>query len=550
MMRSLFLNLLIILLFFGSCNTKTKTVGSCGDGFLDPGEACDGSQMSATTCTELGYYEQTDTLTCRSDCTFDLTVCTGGRCGDGIIQAGDGEDCDGENLAGLTCDGLQLGGGILRCLDTCRWDLTGCELAARCGDGVVQPIAGEECEGADLDGATCVTLGYSQGSGSLGCSAGCEFDESACVPMSTNADLSSLTVSSGTLTPPFSAGTTSYSVMVPMEVTTLTVTATQADALASLEINPSQPMTLAMGGNPATVTVTAESGAQKVYSVVITRQTPADYESANIGTLKYVPAGTFQRDAMSTNLSTVSAFWMSQHEITRAQWTSVTQWADPSNVSYSSGAGDPVQMVNWYAAMAFCNKLSLREGLTPVYSVSGVNFTTLTYGQVPAGVDPTWDAVTVNWSANGYRLPTEMEWMWAAMGADSASPGATNTTGYLKAFSGSTGSNDIGDYVVFGYATSEIGATTTERSDPVGSKISNELGLYDMSGNVYEWIWDWYATVPAGSLTDYRGALPGSVRVGRGGAWSSGSNTCLMTYRKDYSPTSSFSSFGFRVVRY
>ncbi|MBU1511293.1 hypothetical protein KKD52_13110, partial [Myxococcota bacterium] len=62
----------------GACDTKTKTVDSCGDGFLDPGEACDGSQMTATTCDELGYYDQQGVLTCRSDCTFDLSVCTGG----------------------------------------------------------------------------------------------------------------------------------------------------------------------------------------------------------------------------------------------------------------------------------------------------------------------------------------------------------------------------------------------------------------------------------------------------------------------------------------
>jgi hypothetical protein len=66
----------------GSCDTKTKTVDSCGDGFLDPGEPCDGSQLTATACSEFGYYVQTGELRCNSDCTFDLSMCTGGRCGD------------------------------------------------------------------------------------------------------------------------------------------------------------------------------------------------------------------------------------------------------------------------------------------------------------------------------------------------------------------------------------------------------------------------------------------------------------------------------------
>ena len=139
--------------------------------------------------------------------------------------------------------------------------------------------------------------------------------------------------------------------------------------------------------------------------------------------------------------------------------------------------------------------------------------------------------------------------MWAAMGADSASAGVANTTGYLKEFSGSDGSNVVGDYAVFGFNTSELGATQTERSNPVGSKSPNELGVYDLSGNVFEWIYDRHAAIPEGPLTDYRGSATGSRRVGRGGSWSSGSNALLMTYRNDYALTSRFHSFGFRVVR-
>lgn len=124
----------------------------------------------------------------------------------------------------------------------------------------------------------------------------------------------------------------------------------------------------------------------------------------------------------------------------------------------------------------------------PAYAVSGVDFATLTYADIPTASSATWDAASVDSSANGYRLPTGMEWMWAAMGAPSdGQNGGTNTTGYSKAFAGSTGSNVRGDYAW----TDENSNSTTH---PVGSKLPNELGLYDMSGNASEWCWDSVST--------------------------------------------------------
>ncbi|MBU1241695.1 SUMF1/EgtB/PvdO family nonheme iron enzyme [Myxococcota bacterium] len=640
--RTTLLIVLAVCLMLGGCDTKTKTVDSCGDGFVDPGEQCDGSQMTATTCVELEYYEQTDTLTCRSDCTFDLSVCTGGRCGDGTIQAIHGEQCDGENLAETTCAELGLGGGALGCKDVCKWDVSRCELSAqcgdgvasspyepcdgtdladqtcaaqgffagalackadctgfdtsgctncgdgvvddgevcdgenvaqescelrgwyggalvctsdclsfdeaaceaagRCGDGMIQATYDESCDGSNLGGATCQSQGYSPRGGTLSCTAACSFNETACMAKSADANLTSLTVTSGTLTPAFSATTTTYTVTVPLAVTSLTVAVTAADGpWATVAVSPSQPMTLSLGANPAMVTVTAESGEQKEYTVMIT-QAVMDYESPYIGTLIYVPAGMFQRDDMVTNLSVVSAFRMSKYEITRAQWTAVTGWADPSNTTYSSGTSDPVQMVNWYDAIAFCNKLSLAEGLTPVYTVSGVDFTTLTYAQIPTSTNTNWNAATANWAADGYRLPTEMEWMWAAMGADTGAPGVTNTTGYAKAFAGSTGSNLIDNYSWY----------TTNSSDgthPAGSKLPNELGLYDLSGNVWEWNWDWNAAYPAGTLTDTRGPASGNVRVGRGGSSFDPGFYCTVAVRNYYNPNYRDGDIGIRVVR-
>ena len=222
---------------------------------------------------------------------------------------------------------------------------------------------------------------------------------------------------------------------------------------------------------PVTYTVTAANSTTQEYTVTVTVAS-GDYTSPNIGTLKYVPAGSFQRDGTTANISTITtAFRMSQYEITQAQYVAVTGVANPS---YFAGATLPVEQVTWFDAVEFCNDLSTREGLTPVYTITRID---------PVGTGhPIYNAtVTANWSANGYRLPTEMEWMWAAMSATSGY-GYTSPTylaGYAKAFAGSTGSNVIGDY-----------AWTWENSSDgtkvVGTRLPNELGLYDMSGNVWE----------------------------------------------------------------
>jgi formylglycine-generating enzyme required for sulfatase activity len=272
-----------------------------------------------------------------------------------------------------------------------------------------------------------------------------------------------------------------------------------------------------------------------------------DYTSANIGTLKYVPAGSFQRDATSANISTVtSGFRMSQYEITRAQFLAI-MGTDPSDNSYSSGTGDPVQHVDWYHAIAFCNKLSIAEGLDQVYSVSGVDFTTLTYAGIPTSDDADWDDANADWSANGYRLPTEMEWMWAAMGATSGAgyTSPTYLTGYLKVFAGGNGTSLIGDFAWY-----DGNSTTT---NPVGKKLANELGLYDMSGNVVEWCWDWYDFYPGGALAsntdEGRGAASGTQRVVRGGSWYDDAHLVTVAYRTSFNPVYSDNGFGFRVVR-
>jgi len=259
----------------------------------------------------------------------------------------------------------------------------------------------------------------------------------------------------------------------------------------------------------------------------------SDYTSTNIGVLKYVPPGTFQRDDIATNTSTVSAFRMSRYEITRAQFNSI-MGADPSATGFSSGVNDPVQMVNWYHAIAFCNKLSINEDLTPAYSVLGVDFSTLKFSDIPTSGNSDWNNATCNWSANGYRLPTEMEWMWAAMGAQDAR---------TKNYAGDGLGGSVGDYAWYS-------ANSGNNTKPVGTKTANELGLYDMNGNVYELCWDWMGSYPSGSQTNYRGHISGfSTRVIRGGCFSLNAEHLPVAFRNQSLPSGQNEICGFRVAR-
>jgi formylglycine-generating enzyme required for sulfatase activity len=267
-------------------------------------------------------------------------------------------------------------------------------------------------------------------------------------------------------------------------------------------------------------------------------------------TMVSVPGGTFQRDGTPGNTSTVRAFRISKYEITRAQFKAV-MGVDPSIPASSTGTEDPVSEIYWYRAIAFCNKKSIEEGLTPVYSVtvSGtpVNWNSLSYYNIPSASNDDWNLATADWGANGYRLPTEMEWMWAAMGAPAdGQNGGTNTTGYAKGYAGSTEGANQGNILNYIWCYDNAEYIT----HPIGKKFPNELGLYDMNGNVREWCWDWYASYPTGALpVDYRGPTSGTKRVVRGGSIISSYYYCTVDDRDDVDPGAAWDDSGFRVAR-
>ena len=163
--------------------------------------------------------------------------------------------------------------------------------------------------------------------------------------------------------------------------------------------------------------------------------------------------------------------------------------------------------------MKFCNKKSLSEGLTPCYTINGTN-------------------VTCNFNSNGYRLPTEAEWEYAAKGGQ-------NSRGYKY-----SGGNNIGE--VAWYISNSGGKT-----HPVGQKNPNELGLYDMSGNVWEWCNDLYGSVyyKNSPSNNPKGPSSGRGRVLRGGSWYSNPDGARTANRGNYSPGGSGSNYGFRFVR-
>jgi formylglycine-generating enzyme required for sulfatase activity len=262
------------------------------------------------------------------------------------------------------------------------------------------------------------------------------------------------------------------------------------------------------GPNEISIIVAAEDPSfTKKYSITVTG--PIAPTTINVGALKYVPWGTFQRDADSRNLSFVSGFWMSKHLVTRQQFSTV-MGTDPSSTGHSTGMTDPIQNLNWYQAIAFCNKLSLLEGLVPAYTVDGVNFTTLIYSAIPITNNSSWNAVSLVDGANGYRLPTVMEWMWAGIGATSDGLASNmvdgiNRGGYLKNYPGSSEPN--GAYTNIGnYSWTPSVPLTTH---PVGGKLPNELGLFDMGGNTGMWMWDNWGPSPQGNLINFRNTISG-----------------------------------------
>jgi len=224
----------------------------------------------------------------------------------------------------------------------------------------------------------------------------------------------------------------------------------------------------------------------------------------------FVQGGSFKMGSDETYYNTnthdvtVSDFFISKYLITQAQYTTVMR----INPSEFKGWNNPVDTVSWFDAVEFCNKLSEREGLEKCYI--GSKELLLSYFrklietqfyQTRYNVsDSCKDYMACNFNANGYRLPTEAEWEYAARGGK-------NCKGYK--FSGSNDPDEVAWH----------GLNSSMRTQPVGLKKPNELGIYDMSGNVEEWCWDFYDPdfYDRSPINNPTGPDSGIVRVNRGG---------------------------------
>ncbi|MBP5695127.1 MAG: SUMF1/EgtB/PvdO family nonheme iron enzyme [Treponema sp.] len=245
---------------------------------------------------------------------------------------------------------------------------------------------------------------------------------------------------------------------------------------------------------------------------------------------------------------TVSPFYICEHEVTQAEYESVMgSGSNPSSFNSNPASGEtqanrPVENVSWYDALVYCNKRSMAEGLTPCYTING-STNPPAWGNVPTSSDSTWNAVICNFNANGYRLPTEVEWEYAARGGASGCS-AANPNDYA----GTDDRASLGSYAWYLNNAWLVGESSPNYgTHEVKKKNPNGLNLYDMSGNVSEWCWDWFGSIDAS--TPSAGSSSGSSRVGRGGAWGREDDLCSVARRIGISPHIRNVYIGFRVVR-
>ena len=260
-------------------------------------------------------------------------------------------------------------------------------------------------------------------------------------------------------------------------------------------------------------------------------ETPADIQQKLSDSFVHVEGGTFQMgsdfaydNGKPVHKVTLTSFYIAKTEVTQAQWIAVMV----DNPSDFSGENLPVENVSWFDAIVFCNKLSMMENKTPVYSIDDKTNPD-EWDYTPCCDNSINGKVVMNKDADGYRLPTEAEWEYAARGGK-------NSKGYEY-----SGSDDL-------FSVAWYRSSSESETHEVATKEANELGLYDMSGNVWEWCWDRHGFYHRISLKDPSGPSSGTYRILRGGSWYNPLYYCRVAFRDFYSPDFRDKCTGFRLV--
>ena len=252
------------------------------------------------------------------------------------------------------------------------------------------------------------------------------------------------------------------------------------------------------------------------------------------GDFVYVEGGSFNMgaeigggdsDEMPAHPVSVASFYLSKFEVTQQLWVSVMG----GNPSYFKGPNRPMENVSWYDCVSFCNKYSMKLGLEPCYR--------LVENGKDSGTNP--DSWPMRWNrgtseniiydstAKGFRLPTEVEWEYAAKGGKLHS-------GYT--YSGSNEMSSVGWFL----------DNSDGQTHDVGQKQANGLGIFDMSGNVREWCWDWHKRYPGN--TDDSPHYVTSLRVLRGGSWNDEVYLARVPFRSCFRPSNQDNYFGLRLA--